>query len=269
MCEFCACHSLHITHILLKPGRYQRSLPSPPTDISFIRFDAIRLIVKSLCNHRLAKVKSLVKIFVPVPTVLLRHLSLHQTIRNLNTGQPYSERELIKRVKRGDRDAQYLLYGRYVDAMYHTVIRMVKQDADAQDIVQECFVKVFEKIHTYREDASLGAWIKRIAINMAINRIRKQKRSFEYSDDISSDNIKAVPVTQEAEPFDATVVHNAIKELPSGCRTIVNLYAFEGYSHKEIASILDVSESTSKTQYRRAKSLLHDALKQHIESYGI
>ena len=170
------------------------------------------------------------------------------------------EQELVSRLVRGDAKAQYTLYKRYVDAMYHTVIRIVKDPTDAQDVVQECFIRVFQKIDTYRGEATLGAWIKRIAIHSAFNLMRKRKRNLEYA----TDEIERYDIEFEIEDSDSTYspenVHHAIKELPTGCRAVVSLYALEGYSHKEIAGILDITESTSKTQYRRAKGLLKDVL---------
>ncbi|MDX1477626.1 MAG: RNA polymerase sigma factor [Saprospiraceae bacterium] len=177
----------------------------------------------------------------------------------MSAGQPYTERELISRVKQGDRHAQYTLYRNYVDAMYHTVIRMVNHQADAQDIVQDCFIKVFEKIGTYRSDATLGAWIKRIAINTAINTLRKRQRTLEFASDHPPEH-GAEEIDDSPARLDPAMIHQAVRALPTGCRAVVNLYAFEGYSHKEIAQILDITESTSKTQYKRAKSLLRAAL---------
>ncbi|RLD21592.1 MAG: hypothetical protein DRI69_03675 [Bacteroidetes bacterium] len=177
---------------------------------------------------------------------------------NIQTSQ---EKELVQRVQRGDRKAQYIMYKQYIDAMYHTVLRIMNNSTDAQDVVQECFVKVFEKIHSYRGDATIGAWIKRIAINTAINALRKKKRNLEFS----SDEISEARYAEEEDVADNLLsnkkIHDAVLNLPNGCRTVLNLYLFEGYSHKEVATILEITESTSKTQFRRAKILLRDTLK--------
>ena len=153
------------------------------------------------------------------------------------------------------------MYKQYIDAMYHTVLRIMNNSTDAQDVVQECFVKVFEKIHSYRGDATIGAWIKRIAINTAINALRKKKRNLEFS----SDEISEARYAEEEDVADNLLsnkkIHDAVLNLPNGCRTVLNLYLFEGYSHKEVATILEITESTSKTQFRRAKILLRDTLK--------
>ena len=174
------------------------------------------------------------------------------------TGQPYSDNDLIAGIRRGDQKAQYVLYKSYVDAMYHTAVRIVGNTAEAQDVVQESFIKVFDKIGSYRGEATIGAWIKRIVVNTAINASRKSKRSLEYSTDDTPDIIDFG--NNDEQILDPQIVHHAIKDLPSGCRTILNLYAFEGYSHKEISGMLEITESTSKTQYRRAKHLLKGIL---------
>ena len=153
----------------------------------------------------------------------------------------------------------YELYKKYVDAMYHTVFRMVNDQTEAQDIVQECFIKVFQKIGSYRGDATLGAWIKRIAINSAINALRNKKRLLEFPSDTIQDQPEEISEAEYTRWAPATI-HTAIGELPFGCRSVLNMYAFEGFSHKEISEILGISESTSKTQYKRAKSLLRDVI---------
>lgn len=177
---------------------------------------------------------------------------------NIQTSQ---EKELVQRVQRGDHKAQYVLYRQYVDAMYHTVLRIMNNSTDAQDVVQECFVKVFEKINSYRGEATIGAWIKKIAINTAINALRKKKRNLEYSSDEISESKFVVEEDVADNVLSSKIIHDAVLGLPSGCRTVLNLYLFEGYSHKEVAEILNIAESTSKTQFRRAKILLRTSLK--------
>lgn len=174
--------------------------------------------------------------------------------------QTSRELELVRRVQRGDTKAQYTLYKQYVDAMYHTVVRIVRDSEEAHDVVQECFVKVFQNIRHYRAESTIGAWIKRIAVNAAINTIRKRQRSLEFYVGDITETYGVVDYELAEDNIAPKQVHDAIKDLPSGCRTVINLYAFEGYSHKEIAQILEIKESTSKTQYRRAKQLLRNSL---------
>ena len=144
--------------------------------------------------------------------------------------------------------------------MYHTALRIMGNSVEAQDVVQESFVKVFAKIGSYRGEATIGAWIKRVVVNTAINAIRKNKRNPEILVDEGPE--MAEPDDTEESYWSPAMLHSAICELPDGCRTILNLYAFEGYAHKEIAELLHITESTSKTQYRRAKKLLRDLLTQ-------
>lgn len=173
------------------------------------------------------------------------------------------EASLVRKSLRGDSNAQRVLYQKYVKAMYNTVIRMVPNAMDAEDIVQDTFVKVFQKLHTFKGDATLGAWIKRITINNALNHIRKHKRVSIL--DLSSQPDVPAPETDPPKlPIDLKRIHQAIKQLPEGCRVVFNLRLLEGYQHKEIAEIMGITESTSKTQYRRAKQLLQKELKSQL-----
>ena len=174
--------------------------------------------------------------------------------------------ELVRRLKRGDIKAQYTVYEKYVDAMYHTAIRIVNNPIDAQDVVQECFIKVFDKIGSFREESTLGAWIKRIAINTSYNVLRQKQRRPEFFTDEFSHVETAVTDDLEEGLFTPAQLHQAVKTLPDGCRTVLSLYALEGYSHKEIGDIMTISESTSKTQYRRAKRLLLEKLQSTSET---
>jgi RNA polymerase sigma-70 factor, ECF subfamily len=187
-----------------------------------------------------------------------------------NTGdvlniQTSEEKELVLRVQKGDRNAQYIMYKQYIDAMYHTVLRILNNSTDAQDVAQECFVKVFEKINSFRGESTIGAWIKKIAINTAINSLRQKKRNLEYSFDDIPELQLLVEEDTTVNILNNKMIHDAVLNLPSGCRAVLNLYIFEGYSHKEVADILEITESTSKTQYRRAKILLRDTLKSKYE----
>ncbi len=175
--------------------------------------------------------------------------------------QTSEEKELVLRVQKGDRKAQYIMYKQYVDAMYHTALRITNNSADAQDVVQECFVKVFEKINTYRGDSTIGAWIKKIATNTAINSLRKKNKRLEYPSDDLPEKYDIEERDETENVMTSKTIHNAVLNLPSGCRAVLNLYLFEGYSHKEVAHILNIAESTSKTQFRRAKSLLRESLR--------
>ena len=169
---------------------------------------------------------------------------------------------LIKAARNGDQQSMYKLYKLYVQAMYNTCIRMVSNQYDAEDIIQESFINAFNSLDKFRGDSSFGSWLKRIVINKSITFLRKKKQEFA---DI--DNLQIVADDNEDEnlpKIDPTKVHESIKTLPEKARVVLNLYLLEGYKHKEIAEILNIAESTSKSQYLRAKQLLRDKLLKEI-----
>jgi len=173
----------------------------------------------------------------------------------------FEERELVRKSQQGDNRAQMRLYRKYVQAMFNTVIRMVPNRMDAEDIIQEVFVKVFQKLDQFKGESTLGAWIKRITINTTLNFIRGKKDIY-FMQDEEWERTNLLQVEEKYQPeFSMKQVHHAIKKLPNGCRLVLNLYLLEGYQHQEIASILNITESTSKTQYRRGKKLLAQELK--------
>lgn len=170
------------------------------------------------------------------------------------------EKGLVKRCIRGELDAQKQLYHKYVKAMYNLVMRMVSNKMDAEDIIQESFIKVFQKMTSFKGESTLGAWIKRITINTALNHIRKNGK-IEFSE---INTIPHIPETKDEyrwSNISLHKVHEAIKTLPEGSRVVFSLYLLEGYQHKEIANILGISESTSKSQYQRARKLLQKQLR--------
>ena len=173
----------------------------------------------------------------------------------------YNEKRLIQGSIKGDPLMQKELYFKYMPAMYNRAVRMLSDTELAKDLTQEVFTQVFKDLHRFRGDSTLGAWIKRITINKCLNFLKVERRmsivpmaeNFEKEEE-------EVPVSE----FNVKKVHEAIKTLPQGCRTVFNLYLLEGYQHDEIAQILDISVSTSKTQFRRAKRLLQEQLKSTI-----
>lgn len=169
---------------------------------------------------------------------------------------------LIDRCLRGDRVAQNDLYQREVGGVFHLVIRLVANQTDAEDLTQECFIRVFQRLSQFRGDASVRTWIKRIAINLSLEHLRRHQPLLVPVDE---------QVLAEATPLpelDMARVHHAIKELPKGCRVVLTLYLLEGYRHAEIAEILAVSVSTVKSQYWRAKHLLRQALTSNTAYHG-
>jgi RNA polymerase sigma-70 factor (ECF subfamily) len=166
-------------------------------------------------------------------------------------------KELIDRCKVGDIKAQYSLYKLFSKSLYN----VMNNKMDADEIVQDTFITAFKKMENFEGKGAFGQWLKRIAINNCISVLRKRKIHF---DDIEAIQVAAGHVEEVDEKIDPGIVHRAIRELPDKARTILNLYALEGYKHREISEILGITESTSKTQYKRAKQILLDKLKNVI-----
>ena len=175
------------------------------------------------------------------------------------------QRELVRRCKRGDRQAQNQLYRLYSKAMYNICLRMTGNEMDAEDLLQMSFVDVFMKIDTFRFDSTIGAWIKRIMINNCINHIKRKKILFESWNDQLNEVADEVDQTNgEPDQWEVNRVRKAIDQLPDGYRVVFTLYTLEGYDHQEIADILDITEATSKSQYSRAKKKLRSMISHDI-----
>jgi RNA polymerase sigma-70 factor (ECF subfamily) len=137
---------------------------------------------------------------------------------------------------------------------------------EAEDILQESFIKVFNHINKFRGESRLEYWIKRIVVNTALNH-RRSKLYMYPMVDVEEVN-KQMDYEQILSRFNYEELLNMIRELPSGCRIVFNMFAIEGYSHKEIAEMLDISEGTSKSQYFRAKKLLQNKLSEdQVKNY--
>ena len=173
-------------------------------------------------------------------------------------------RDLVEDCKKGVRKAQFELYQLYSKAMFNICLRMLKNEADAEDLLQNSFIDVFTKLDTFRFQSTIGAWIKRIVVNNCINFLKKRRLYFEEIDDRIG-NQEDTP--DEEEPvLSVQAIKDAIFQLPDGYRVVFSLYQMEGYDHKEIAEILNVSEQTSKSQYSRARKKLRELLSQPMAS---
>lgn len=178
-----------------------------------------------------------------------------------NNYQNINEETLVQECLSGNSFAQKELYNRYVQAMFHTILRMIDRKSDAMDLLQESFIKVFKELKNFKGRSSLGAWIKRICINTTLSELKKNSR-LEFVDII---NIELNDESEEASyELEVSLIHEAVKNLPKGARIVLNLYLFEGFRHSEIADILNIKESTSKSQYIRGKNLLRKELKSMI-----
>jgi RNA polymerase sigma factor (sigma-70 family) len=155
--------------------------------------------------------------------------------------------------------AQKELYNRYSPKMLAVCYRFAHNREDAEDMLQEGFIKVFLQIHTFQSKGAFEGWIRRIVVHTCINHLKKNKRFNESVDIIQAGSVM---IREESIPsiVQAKQIVDCIRLLPVGYRTVLNLYAIEGYSHKEIAVMLDVEESTSRSQYTRARQMLEEIL---------
>jgi RNA polymerase sigma factor (sigma-70 family) len=171
--------------------------------------------------------------------------------------------DLIDGCISGDQKAQFQVYKLYYKAMYNTSLRIVTDTMEAEDIMQEAFLSAFEKIGTYSGTVSFGAWLKRIVINKSLDVLNKRKVVFEEIGskiEIRDDSQDEIESKQNFESR-LEIVKEAIDKLPDGYRVILSLYLIEGYDHDEIAEIMGISSSTSRSQLSRAKQKLLIELK--------
>jgi RNA polymerase sigma factor (sigma-70 family) len=160
---------------------------------------------------------------------------------------------------KNDAVAQRELYQRYSPKMLSVCYRFAHNREDAEDMLQEGFIKVFSQIHTFQNKGAFEGWVRRIMVHTCINNLKKNKKFNESVDIIQATGVQ---IREESVPsiVQAKQVVECIRLLPIGYRTVLNLYAIEGYSHKEIAGMLDIEESTSRSQYTRAKQMLEEIL---------
>ena len=169
--------------------------------------------------------------------------------------------DIVKNCLRGERKAQYELYRLYSKAMYNTCLRMLGSVENAEDVLQNAFIDVYTNLEHFRYESSVGTWIKRIVVNNCINFLKKKRIGGTELTDNIVESYNAVP-EDDYNDTHLTVeqVKKAVQLLPEGYRVVFSLYAFEGYDHEEIADILKISESTSKSQFSRAKSKIRNLL---------
>ncbi|MEJ7766504.1 MAG: RNA polymerase sigma factor [Chitinophagaceae bacterium] len=180
--------------------------------------------------------------------------------------------KLVNECLKGKREAQCQLYNQFASTMLAVCYRYTKSMDDAEDVLQEGFVKVFTHLSQYNAVGELGAWIRRIMVNTAINYLKKNSR---YQSELSFSDLPLHPVYFDNPELhmEAKELADLIRQLPPGFQTIFNLYAVEGYTHVEIGQMLGINEGTSRSQYSRARALLISWLKinemaSKKESYG-
>ncbi len=184
--------------------------------------------------------------------------SLYIKMANVEAAFRNLHQDLLDRCKEGDQKAQFQIYKLYYKAMYNTSLRIVNDTMEAEDIMQESFLSAFEKIDTYSGTVSFGAWLKKIVVNRSLDALNKRKAIFEDIDTHVGIRDESGEDSERTENVDTRVeeVKKAIERLPDGYRVILTLYLLEGYDHDEIAEILSINSSTSRSQLSRAKQKL-------------
>lgn len=168
-----------------------------------------------------------------------------------------SDRELVNRCLAKDSKAQEILYRLYAPRMYGVCLRFARNTLEADDILQEGFIRVFSFLENYRHEGSLEGWIRRTIINTAINFYKSKYKELAETN-IEKADISDPEVENALDKISADELLSLIQKLPEGYRMVFNLYIIEGYSHQEIANMLNISENTSKSQLSRARmSLQH------------
>lgn len=176
----------------------------------------------------------------------------------MSSGITDIHRPLVEDCVRGSSKAQYTLYKLYSRAMFNLAYRMMNNREEAEDMLQEAFTEAFIKLDTFKYESTFGAWLKRIVINKCLNQLRSRKAALVLTEEFPAQSIGEEQSADFTE--DVQQVRRAIEALPDGYRIVLTLYLLEGYDHKEIGQVLEISESTSKSQYSRAKSRLRKIL---------
>lgn len=177
----------------------------------------------------------------------------------------WTEEDLVRGCQKADRVAQRIVYERYSRRMYAVCLRYVSTNFEAEDLLMTGFTRVFEHIGRYESKGSFEGWIRRIMVNEALGYLRKHKNMQLQTNDLEPETLTEHATQNQA--FEADELLALVQDLPTGFRTVFNLYAVEGYSHKEIAEMLGITESTSKSQLSRARVLLQQKLATLEQTY--
>ena len=171
-----------------------------------------------------------------------------------------SEQKLIRLCRKGDRSAQKALYDRLAPKMFPVCIRYVGDRDAAEDLLQDGFVTLFSRLDSYKGDGSFEGWARKVFVNTALMYLRK-KDALKMSEELDSARNMASVYSTQVQDIGYKELMKLISSLPTGFRTVFNLYVLEGYSHKEIAEMLDITEVTSRTQLSRARIWLQNKIK--------
>lgn len=165
-------------------------------------------------------------------------------------------REIIKGCLEGNRRDQELLYRRHAAKLYAVCLQYSGNDDEAKDILQEGFMKIFENLHSYKFEGSFEGWMRRITVNTALEKFRSRNNLYKVEDIDQISDTESEPDVEEYDGLEASDLLDIIRELPPKYRMVFNLYAIEGYSHKEISKMVNISEGTSKSNLSRARLIL-------------
>ncbi len=178
---------------------------------------------------------------------------------NFKGNLPLLEKNLLDGCLKGDQTCQKTLYDTYKVMLFRVCLRYAKDRQEAEDMLQDGFIKIYSDLHQFSFQGPLGAWMRRVVVNVALQHIRKNKK-FQHS--VELEHISNVYQTNEVATsnLNAQALTKLIQKLPLGYRTVFNLYVIEGYSHKEIADMLEINVNTSKSQLSKAKANLRNIL---------
>lgn len=173
------------------------------------------------------------------------------------------EEDIINGCIEGNRSSQYLLYERFASKMLGVCMRYARDKAEAEDMLQEGFVKVFMSIKNFRNEGNFEGWVRRIMIYTAINVFKHRSRKFKES--LDSDGAEGVFDDHIISNISAKEIVALVQQMPEGYRMIFNLYAIEGYTHREIGEMMGIAEGTSKSQYSRARQYMKEVMLKHYK----
>jgi RNA polymerase sigma factor (sigma-70 family) len=179
------------------------------------------------------------------------------------SNQIFSDSDLIEGCLKGDRKMQHELYKRFAPKMYGVCLRYASNAEEAEDILQEGFIKVYNKIGSFRREGSFEGWIRRIFVNTAIEQFRK-KVYLQPITEMEEDTVEGKYLSVLDRLSEKDIIQ-LVQQLSPGYRTVFNMYVVEGYTHKQISEMLGISEGTSKSQLSRAKMILQDLVKTYLE----
>ena len=178
-----------------------------------------------------------------------------------------TENQLVKSLKKGEARAQKIVYDRYSTRMLAICVRYVSNQADAEEVMIDGFMRIYDKVEQFREEGSFEGWMRRIMVTESLMFLRRTK---SLRQEVSIDEVTGdADCSWNDDTIDADSLLRLISQLPDGYRTVFNLYAIEGYTHTEIAGMLGITEGTSKSQLSRARTILQVGVKKLDQQYAV